>query len=304
MTKNTNIYYLFEATTGGIFMLLTEAIERFGKYQINIERSPRTIEGYRLDLNLLNRYLQKKFNAPIYLEDITKEYVEEYLLYLKEVRNYKAGSRKRMLGSYRSFFKYAYQSEWCDRNITETLEPISVRQKERHYLNEEQIQEFIGAIDHQLIQLVAQTLYFTGMRISECLNLTAEDIDFDAGLIYVRKGKGNKDRTIPINPKLKKLLIHYVEHWQISSKSFFATKHSGSLSATNVAKIFRDTSKKLGLKKNVTAHIIRHSFASKLVQNDVHLVKISKLLGHADLKTTSIYVHSSMDDLEDAINTL
>jgi site-specific recombinase XerD len=95
-----------------------------------------------------------------------------------------------------------------------------------------------------------------------------------------------------------------MENWRVTSDYFFATKNSGSLSKTTVAKVFRDTNQALEWNKNVTAHILRHSFASKLVKNDVHLVKISKLLGHSSLKTTSIYVHSNMDDLKDAVNTL
>lgn len=285
-------------------MLFTEAIEQFGKYQLTIERSPRTIEAYNLSLNLLNRYLVEKFNAPIYVEDITKQHIEEYLLFLKEEQQYKASSRKQMLGSYRAFFKYAYQNEWCRSNVTETLEPITVNQKERHFLGEQEVQQFIEAIDHRLIQLVAQTLYYTGMRISECLNLQVEDVDMEAAVIRIRNGKGNKDRTIPMNPKLRELFIDYIEYWQVHSDYFFATKISGSLSATNVARVFRETSAALGLKKNVTAHILRHSFATNMVHKGVNIVNIQKLLGHSSLKTTSIYVHSSMDDLEAAVNTL
>lgn len=285
-------------------MLFTDAIERFRNYQISIDRSPKTIDAYNLGLNLLNRYLQQKFNAPIYVEDIKKENVEEYLLYLKKEKHYKASSRKQMLGCYRSFFKYAYHSEWCDKNITETLEPISVRQKERQFLSEKEVQQFIKAIDHKLIQLVAHTLYYTGMRISECLNLKVEDVNMEAGLIHVKKGKGNKDRTIPMNPKLKELFVDYIDNWRVHSDSFFATKISGALSLTNVAKVFRETSKALGLRKNVTAHILRHSFATNMVHNGVNIVNIQKLLGHSSLKTTSIYVHSNMNDLSKAINTL
>lgn len=285
-------------------MLFIESIDLFGKHQLNIERSPRTIEGYYQDLHLLNRYLEEKYNGPVYLEDMTKEDIEEYLLYLKEVKSYQSASRKRMLGSFRSFFKYACQSEWCERNITETLAPIKCRQKERHFLSEEEVNHFIEAVEHQLIQLVAQTLYYTGLRISECLNLQEEDIRMKDGLIQVQKGKGNKDRTIPMNPKLKSLFTDYIENWRVPSTFFFATQISGTLSRTSVARVFRDTSKALGLRQNVTAHILRHSFASKLVKNNVHLVKISKLLGHSSLKTTSIYVHSNMDDLQEAINTL
>lgn len=285
-------------------MLFMESVELFGKYQANIERSPVTIQAYHEDLTLLNRYLQEKYNGPVYLEDITQEDAENYLYYLKEFKNYQPISRKRVLGSMRSFFGYAYKSEWCDKNVTARLEPIKCQQKERQYLSESEVNKFVNAIQHDLIRLVAQTLYFTGMRISECLNLQVEDVNLEDNLIHIRHGKGNKDRFVPINSKLKELLVDYNENWRVSSDHFFATRNSGSLSKTTVAKVFRDTTKALGWKKKVTAHILRHSFASKLVKNDVHLVKISKLLGHSSLKTTSIYVHSNMDDLKDAVNTL
>jgi site-specific recombinase XerD len=285
-------------------MLFMESVDKFGKYQSNIERSLVTIQAYREDLTLLNRYLQEKYNGPIYLEDITQEDVENYLYYLKEIKHYQPISRKRVLGSTRSFFSYAYKSEWCDKNVTARLEPTKCQQKERQYLSKEEVMQFVNAIQHGLIRLVAQTLFYTGMRISECLNLQVEDVKLEENLIHIRHGKGNKDRFVPINSKLKELLVDYKENWRLASDYFFATKISGTLSATSVARVFRETTQSLGWKKKVSAHILRHSFASKLVQNDVHLVKISKLLGHSSLKTTSIYVHSNMDDLKDAVNTL
>src|SRR5699024_5326071 len=139
---------------------------------------------------------------------------------------------------------------------------------------------------------------------SESLNLSDQDINMGSNLIHIRQGKGNKDRTIPMHPKLKEYLKDYIQNWKVHSDYFFATKKSGRLSKNRVATVFRETSFELGLKPNVTAHVLRHSFASNLVKNDVHLVKISKLLGHNSLKTTSVYVHSNMDDLEEAINTL
>jgi len=285
-------------------MLFMESVERFGKYQSNIERSPKTIQGYHVELSLLNRYMEEKYNCPIYLEDMTKKDVEDYLMYLKEYKGYKPSTRKRALGSICSFFNYAYKNEWIEKNITATIEPIKCPQKERQFLTEDEVNHYVAAIQHPLVQLVVQTLYYTGMRISECLNLKENDVDLEAGIIHVVKGKGSKERKIPINPKLKELLIEYEENWKVDSSYFFATRKSGTLSAVNVERVMRETTKKLGWNKKVTPHIIRHSFASKLVKNNVHLVKISKLLGHSSLKTTSIYVHSNLEDLQDAVNTL
>ena len=128
-----------------------------------------------------------------------------------------------MLGSMRSFFGHAYKSEWCDKNVTARLEPIKCQQKERQYLSEEEVKLFVNAIQHDLARLVAQTLYYTGMRISECLNLQVDDVDLEENLIHIRHGKGNKDRFVPINSKLKELLVDYNENWRVNSDYFFAT---------------------------------------------------------------------------------
>src|SRR5690606_7100426 len=172
------------------YMLFMDRVDLFGRYQENIERSPITIRAYYEDLSLLNRYLEEKYNSPVYLEDITQDDVEEYLYYLKDVKGYQPISRKRVLGSMRSFFGYAYKSEWCDKNVTARLEPIKCQQKERQFLSESEVNQFVNAIPHELIRLVAQTLYYTGMRISECLNLQVEDVNLEDNLIHIRHGKG------------------------------------------------------------------------------------------------------------------
>ena len=221
-------------------MFFTEAIEQFRKYQTTIERSPKTIRGYNEDLTLFNRYLQGKYNCPMFLEDIAKQDVEDYLLYLRDERGYQPASRKRILGSVRSFFNYAYRNEWCEKNVTATMEPIKCPQKERHFLSEEEVNQFVSAIQHRLIRLVVQTLYFTGLRISECLDLKVDDVDLEGNVIHVVKGKGSKDRKIPVNPKLKELLLDYEENWRVDSEFYFATRLSGTLAATSVARVFRN----------------------------------------------------------------
>lgn len=164
----------------------------------------------------------------------------------------------------------------------------------------------MGAIDHDLIQLVVLVLYLTGLRISECLSLTTDTVDLDQKVIHVVAGKGNKDRLIPISDKLLPLLQHYLEHERPDTDSnlFFCTKKTGKLSDVYVNRVLADAVKKLGWKKKVTAHILRHSFASQLVKKDVNLVQIQKLLGHSSLKVTSIYTHSNLEQLSVAVNCL
>ncbi|MED4911335.1 tyrosine-type recombinase/integrase [Brevibacillus centrosporus] len=287
-------------------MLLMQVIHMFLHYLSSIERSKETTTGYEKDLTQFSKFLEKKYNCTPYLEEITATDLESFLLWLKEKRNYAPASRARNLYTLRSFFAYAYKKELVARNVALSVENIKLQQKERVYLSETEVQQLVGAIDHDLIQLVVLVLYLTGLRISECLSLTTDTVDLDQRVIHVVAGKGNKDRLIPISDKLLPLLQHYLEHERPDTDSdlFFCTKKTGKLSDVYVNRVLADAVKKLGWKKKVTAHILRHSFASQLVKKDVNLVQIQKLLGHSSLKVTSIYTHSNLEQLSEAVNCL
>ncbi|MCZ0843822.1 tyrosine-type recombinase/integrase [Brevibacillus laterosporus] len=287
-------------------MLLMNTVEIFLEYMSSIGRSEETISGYGKDLVHFTRFLENKYNCESYMEEITVTDIEEYLHYLKEERGYAPASRLRNLHTLRSFFAYAYKKELVVRNIALSVEKIKVQQKERTYLTEDEVERLVHAIDHPLIRLVVIVLYMTGLRISECLNLTVDDVNLEDKVIHVVAGKGNKDRLIPISLRLLPLLQEYVQEKRPATASplFFYTKKTGMLSPVYVNKEITEAVRRLGWKKKVTAHILRHSFASQLVKNDVNLVQIQKLLGHSSLNVTSIYTHTNLDQLSDAINTL
>ncbi|MGD8190309.1 tyrosine-type recombinase/integrase [Brevibacillus ginsengisoli] len=287
-------------------MLLTNAITLFLNYLSSIDRSEETISGYQKDLKQLTCYLENRYNCELYVEEVTANDLEDYLFYLKDKRKYAASSRSRNLHTLRSFFAYAYKKEWVIRNVALSVERINVQQKERTHLSDEEVQSLIHTIDHELIRLVVQALYMTGLRISECLNLVVDDVDIQRRVIHVIAGKGNKDRLVPISERLAPHLEEYILYKRPATNStlFFCTKKTGMLSPIYVNRVIADAVKKLGWKKKITAHILRHSFASQLVKKDVNLVQIQKLLGHSSLKVTSVYTHTDIDQLSDAVNTL
>ncbi|MEJ8544133.1 tyrosine-type recombinase/integrase [Brevibacillus borstelensis] len=287
-------------------MLLLNAVQSFLHYLSSIDRSEETLTGYRKDLIFFTRFLENKYNCEPYIDEITSNDIEDYLTYLKEERKYAPSSRVRNLHTLRSFFSYAYKKEIVARNVALSVEKIKVQQKERTYLSEEEVELLVHAIDHDLIRLVVRVLYMTGLRISECLNLTVDDVNLEKKVIHVVAGKGNKDRLVPISNRLLPFLQDYVQYKRpdTGSSLFFCTKKTGMLSPVYVNRGISEAVKKLGWKKKVTAHILRHSFASQLVKNDVNLVQIQKLLGHSSLKVTSIYTHTDLEQLSDAINTL
>ncbi|MCM1990265.1 tyrosine-type recombinase/integrase [Oceanirhabdus seepicola] len=286
-------------------MLLHKVIEKFIHNLITTDKSKETIKSYTTDLSTFENFIYAKYNCPMYITDLEVPDIEDYLYSLK-LKNLSTASRSRHLYTLRSLWNYAYKNKLCKWNIAMGVEPIKIQKKERTYLSAEEVNELIGAIDHTLINLVIQTLFYTGMRISECLNLQIANVNFENKTIHVIAGKGNKNRNIPINDHLLILLKDYLnnDRPEIDSNYFFATKRSGKLSSAYVNRILNETVKNLGWNKHVTPHILRHSFASNLIKNGVNLVHVQKLLGHSNLKVTSIYTHANFDELGESVNTL
>lgn len=286
-------------------MLLDEATNLFKVHLYTIDRSPETITAYMKDLKYFNNYLKDK-KLSTKLEKITTSTIEKYLYYMKKEKNLAPATRSRTCYTLRSFFKFAHRRNYCSKNPTLDVEPIKFHQKERIFLPEKQIMQFINAIEKPLIKVAAYTMYYTGLRVSECLNLKLKDVDLNNNLILVTSGKGNKQRKIPINKKLEKILNNYLKNIRpdVNSDNFFATKKTGKLSNQYVNVVLKKTSKKLGLNKNISAHILRHSFASNLLDKGANIVHIQKLLGHSSLRVTSIYVHTKMDKLVECVELL
>ncbi|MCY6370974.1 site-specific tyrosine recombinase/integron integrase [Clostridium ganghwense] len=286
-------------------MLLRDAIKRFKQYLVMTDKSSETIRSYSTDLANFEKFLEHKYNCPLYLNEIQVTDIEDYLYYLKK-KNLQTASRSRNLHTLRSFWNYSCKNKLCNFNLAMTVEPIKIQKKERTYLSTEEAFQLIDAIEHPLIKLVIKTLYYTGLRINECLNLNINDVDLENKIIHVIGGKGNKNRDIPINQNLIPLFENYLanERPHVNSQYFFATKKTGSLSANYVNQSLRETVRKLGWKKHVSAHILRHSFASNLIKNGVNLVYVQKLLGHSNLKVTSIYTHANIEELNKSVNVL
>ncbi|MCW3490303.1 tyrosine-type recombinase/integrase [Dethiobacter alkaliphilus] len=270
-----------------------------------VNYSSKTIDLYIRDLNYLLHYIERTINGPIYLSELTSGDLEEFLHCLKK-KGIAPNSLNRYLYTFRSFYKFAVKKELVIRDISRLIDPVKLPYKERQYLTKDEIEQLMDAVNHQLIKLVVLFLANTGLRISECLALTLDDVDLETKIIHVTQGKGGRDRNVPINNRLYSELTDYKDNWRdaYGSNLFFATKKTGSLSAVYTNSIIRKTAKELGWRKKVSCHILRHSFASNLVRNKVGLVEIQKLLGHSSLATTSVYTHADMEQLNEAVNTL
>ena len=283
---------------------MRESINLFKKHLIINERSPETLRAYMIELENFARFSESQYNGPVYLEDISVRDIEEYLHELK-IRGSHASRRSRMVYILRSFYNFATRQELVDKNVAARVDSVKVQQMERTFLSDEEFEKLVSVIKNDLVKTLIYTLFMTGLRIKEALDLTLEDVDFKNKVIRVKHGKGNKSRVIPISDRLLPILLHYIKKIRpkCNSVNFFATKASGQLSASMANKTLKQAVSHLGWNKKVTCHVLRHSFASHLVRNNVNIVRVQKLLGHASLKTTSIYTHATIDELTEAVNT-
>ncbi|NRF93631.1 tyrosine-type recombinase/integrase [Paenibacillus frigoriresistens] len=286
-------------------MILLDAISQFEKYQISIDRSDKTVEAYRNDLLFFVKYLVDTYNCTPYLTDVTAEDIENYFYHLKMERGYSPASLKRKLAVFRTFYNFCNKKKYCTSNAAVHVETIKQEHREKGFLTSGEVLQLVEAIEHNLMKKIILTLYYTGLRISECINLTLEEIDFERNTIKIF-GKGKKERIVPLNIKLKEILIDYLEHERPYSKTnnLFCTAASGAVSDSYVNKFVKKAVDKLGWNKEVTCHTFRHSFASNLVKKNVNVVQIQKLLGHTSLSTTTVYTHTRLEDLTAAVNQL
>lgn len=188
----------------------------------------------------------------------------------------------------RLIYKKVFRSPW------DTDEVVYPR-KERVLpivLSREEVALIIKSTPNLKAECLLSLLYSCGLRVSEALNLRWKDIDRDRGLLWVRRGKGAKDRSVPLSKKMMALLENYYHRYR-PPEYIFEGQYGGQYSSSSVNQIIRSTCLKLQILKKVTAHTFRHSFATHLMEGGTNLRIIQTLLGHKSSKTTEIYTHVS-----------
>ncbi|MBU0467004.1 MAG: tyrosine-type recombinase/integrase [Nanoarchaeota archaeon] len=179
-----------------------------------------------------------------------------------------------------------------------TTEEIPVRKKEKtlpRVISAEKIKEIIDATDNLKHKLVLKLLYSSGLRLQELINLKRSDMDFDRGMIHVRRGKGKKDRMTLMSESLKMDLLKYYSKEAFKTDYVFEGRN-GKYTKKSVQKVLKELGRKVGI--NVTPYMLRHSFATHLLEQGTDIRHIQKLLGHSDLSTTEIYTHVSQASIQ------
>ena len=260
--------------------------------------SVNTIDSYGENLLLVSKYLNKDLiNAT---RDDIKNFFDNFDGDIKTKAHY--------LTVLNSFYKYLLFMGKCSINPCDGIKHPKLSKKLPEYLTSEEINKLFDIrltkpIDYRN-KAMLEVLYATGTRISELINLELNQIDFDECIIRVT-GKGKKDRIIPIGDTAMEALKNYILNYRIflvktnDNNYVFLNKNGSKISRQGFFKILKSLASDAGIKKDISPHTIRHSFATNLLNNGADLRIIQELLGHENLQTTEIYSHLTNKKIED-----
>ena len=265
-----------------------EKEEFFGKLKIELKiskNSDYTIRNYlRANQELLD-FCNKQ------VDELEEDDVKAYMA--KNLSDKASSSIIVFLSSIR----YAY-SNILKKDITQDIKRPKRERKIPAVLTKEEVRNLFDAIPTKKSRLMLELIYACGFRVSELISLKVDDLDFEEMIGYVRQAKGKKDRIFNIPKFLEKRLRKQSKIQQENKQEFLFTGPKGKLTDRNIQKIVRVVAKKANIRKVVSPHTLRHSFATHLLENGVDIRKIQELLGHADLSTTQIYTHISTEELK------
>ena len=277
------------------------------KSYLRIERglSENTIDNYARDLKKLTRHLEQLDSAPDPIT-IGKDDIQDFIYTIaKEVQ---ARSQARIISGLKGFFNYLIFEDYRKDNPLDLIESPRLGRKLPDTLAEEEIDALISAINLSTPQgernrAMLETLYSCGLRVTELICLKLSDLYFEEGFINVI-GKGDKQRFVPISEHTQKYIDIYrneirthidvkPEHVDI----LFLNRRGRQLTRAMIFTIIKDLAVKAGIKKSISPHTFRHSFATHLLQNGADLRSIQQMLGHESITTTEIYMHVDRSDL-------
>jgi integrase/recombinase XerD len=279
---------------------------------LKIEKSlsDNSILAYIRDYEKLTQYLEyvdsNKKPTEITLKDL-----QEMIRWISEM-GIAARSQARIISGIRNFFEYLVIEDEIKQDPTELLELPKIGKKLPEVLDKEEIDALLDAVDLSKNEghrnrAMLETLYSCGLRVSELVNLKITNIYFEEGFIRVI-GKGNKERLVPVSSTVEKEINLYKNFTRVHQEIkpghediLFLNRRGAKLTRIMIYTIIQQLAQKIRLRKSISPHTFRHSFATHLVEGGANLRAIQEMLGHESISTTEIYTHLSNDLLREAI---
>ncbi|MBS1486870.1 MAG: site-specific tyrosine recombinase XerD [Bacteroidetes bacterium] len=286
-------------------------IKQFGQY-LKLERSlsQNSIDAYLRDAEKLAQYNELSGLQKSPLKISTKE-LEKFIEYISEL-GMSAYSQARIISGIKAFYKFLNEEDLLDTNPAALLEAPKLGRKLPDTLAYTDIVMLLEAIDLSSPEggrnrAMLEVLYSSGLRVSELVNLKLSNVYFDIGFLRVI-GKGNKERLVPVGRDAMKFLKTYIEQIRVhipTQKNFenyvFLNRLGKNLSRVMVFLVIKNLAQKTGLKKTISPHTFRHSFATHLIEGGADLRAVQDMLGHESITTTEIYTHLDRDYLRQVV---
>lgn len=279
---------------------------------LKLERglSKNTILSYEFDLTKFQQYINDS-HPEVQVENIDEDIVRSFIYEVSEL--IAPSTQSRILSSLKSFFDFLLLEKYIDKHPVIFIELPRQGRKLPDVLSMEEIDSMIAYIDLSKSEgmrnkAMLETLYSCGLRVSELINLKISDLYFEEGFILIT-GKGNKQRFVPISDSAVKWILLYKEdvrkHLKINpfyEDMLFLSRRGSQLTRAMVFTIVKELSIMAGIRKKVSPHTFRHSFATHLLENGADLRSIQLMLGHESITTTEIYMHIDRKRLREVVN--
>lgn len=268
--------------------------------------SRNTISSYRIDLLDFKEFLMSIKKSSQSIVEIDHLIIRSYLANLQE-RQLARSTVLRRLSSLRSFFKYLCRREYLSTDPASALSTPKVRRKLPDFLEISEVESLLSVFDTNDIvgirdRAILELLYSTGMRVSELLEMNLSDLDWQSAMVKVR-GKGKKERLLPVGRAAMMALENYLQRRNElsagqASQAFFLSQRGNRMpDAKSIRRRIEKYAKAAGIKKKITPHTLRHTFATHMLNAGADLRSVQELLGHSSLSTTQIYTHVTADRL-------
>lgn len=242
--------------------------------------SERTVESY---VAQMKRFAKHYMRPP---EELGVEEIRAYLLHMTVEEKLAFGTVNQAIYALRFFYTELLGRPWTEKFRCQRVK----RRKLRAVLSETEVKRLLGAIPNLKHRAMVMTLYATGLRLSELLGLRLEDLDTESMRLRVVAAKGGRERYVMLSERLLPVLRRYIEQFQPKSVLFFGPDRQRSLEPSSVQRVVKAAARRAGIAKPVSPHVLRHSFATHLLERGTSVVYIQELLGHKAIQTTLGYV--------------
>ena len=286
-------------------------IKHFNDYlRLEQSLSDNTVNAYCHDIELFRQHLEENGNT-LSVTEITHHDIEEFFAKLYDL-GICSSSQARILSGLKSFYRYLIQEKICEKDPTLLVSFPTIGRHIPEVLSYEEIVSMLDSIDlsqqfgHRN-KAIIEVMYGCGLRVSEVISLNISDIYMKDEFIRII-GKGDKERLVPIGKKTLKELTNYIQgerlHQEIKAKftdKVFISARGTSLTRQSVFLLVKSLAEKAGIRKTISPHTLRHSFATHLLEGGADLRAVQQMLGHSSISTTEIYTHVSDEYLRQVI---